>query len=94
MMSDPSIGPERIAEQSEVMAEVQKIIAEELTEKQKQVLVATRIHGMPADVVAERMGTTRNALYKMVHDARLRLKSRLAERGLSAEDVLASFESE
>jgi hypothetical protein len=39
------------------------------------------------------MGTNRNALYKLMHDTRLRLKRRLAQEGLTPEDVLAVFES-
>jgi RNA polymerase sigma-70 factor (ECF subfamily) len=41
--------------------------------------------------VARKMGTNRNALYKLLHDARQRLKSRMEAEGLSAEDVLAAF---
>jgi RNA polymerase sigma-70 factor (ECF subfamily) len=40
---------------------------------------------------ARRLGTNRNALYKMLHDARLRIKKRLAAEGLSPEDVLAAM---
>jgi RNA polymerase sigma-70 factor (ECF subfamily) len=39
------------------------------------------------------MGTNRNALYKLLHDARQRMKARLEEEGLSPEDVLAAFEA-
>ena len=46
---------------------------------------------MPQDVVAERMGMTRNALYKLLHDARLRLKKQLEKEGMSPQDILASF---
>jgi RNA polymerase sigma-70 factor (ECF subfamily) len=47
---------------------------------------------MPVAEVATRMGMKRNALYKLMHDARVRLKARLAVEGLSAQDVLESFE--
>jgi RNA polymerase sigma-70 factor (ECF subfamily) len=47
---------------------------------------------MPIEEVARRMEMTRNALYKLIHDARLRLKKRMAEEGLSPEDVLQAFE--
>ena len=49
------------------------------------------IQGMPMEVVADEMNTNRNALYKLLHDARLRLKRALEEENLSAEDVLATF---
>ena len=47
---------------------------------------------MPLEEVARHMGTNRNALYKLLHDARLRLKHALAAQGLSPEDVFAAFE--
>ncbi len=86
-------GPEVVTEQSDMIAHLQRVISEELTEKQRQALVATRIHGVPMEEVARKMGTNRNALYKLLHDARLRLKNRLEEEGLSPEDVLAAFEA-
>jgi len=49
--------------------------------------------GMPLEEVARRMGTNRNALYKLLHDARRRLQKRMIAEGLSAQDVLAAFES-
>lgn len=85
-------GPEVVAEQSDMIEQLQRVISEELTEKQREALIATRIRGMPIEEVAQRMGTNRNALYKLLHDARQRLKSRLEEEGLSPEDVLAAFE--
>jgi RNA polymerase sigma-70 factor (ECF subfamily) len=92
LMVDPSLSPELTTGQSELMDSVQRLIAEELTEKQRKALVAIRIHGMPIEEVARRMDMTRNALYKLLHDARNRLKKRMEEEGLSSEDVLASFE--
>jgi RNA polymerase sigma-70 factor (ECF subfamily) len=75
------------------MQRVQRILAEELTEKQRQAMIAVAIQGMPLEEVARRMGTNRNALYKLMHDTRLRLKRKLAQEGLSPEDVLAVFEN-
>jgi RNA polymerase sigma-70 factor (ECF subfamily) len=43
------------------------------------------------DEVAQQLGTNRNALYKLLHDARLRLQKRLAAEGLSPKDLLALF---
>ena len=76
-----------------MIAHLQRVISEKLTEKQREALIATRIHGMPMEEVARRMGTNRNALYKLLHDARLRLKTGLEEGGLSPEDVMAAFEA-
>jgi RNA polymerase sigma-70 factor (ECF subfamily) len=94
LMADPAIGPETTAEQADLLALVQRLISEELTEKQRQAMVAVTIQGMPLEEVARRMDMKRNALYKLLHDARLRLKRRLASEGLTPQEVLAVFESE
>jgi RNA polymerase sigma-70 factor (ECF subfamily) len=73
---------------------VRRIILEELTEKQRTALIAAQIKGMPISEVASRMGMKQNALYKLMHDARLRLKRRMVEEGLTPEDVLSAFEVE
>ena len=83
--------PARAAEQSEMLAMIQRIIAEELTEKQRIAIVATRINEMPIERVAQQMGMERNALYKLLHDARLRLKKRMEREGLTPDEVLAAF---
>lgn len=93
LMVDPSPSPEVITEQSEMMEQIQRLIKEELTEKQSKAMIAIRVHGMPIGEVAKRMDMTRNALYKLLHDARIRLKKRMEEEGLTPEDVLASFET-
>jgi RNA polymerase sigma-70 factor, ECF subfamily len=87
--SDPM--PETELDKSEVLAQIRKIIMEELTDKQRQALVAAGIHGLPLEEVARRMGTNRNALYKLMHDGRLQIKRRLARDGLTVEDVYAVF---
>jgi RNA polymerase sigma-70 factor (ECF subfamily) len=51
------------------------------------------MQGMPLQEVASHMGTNRNALYKLMHDARQRLQERLMEEGLSPQDMLSAFES-
>ncbi|MCZ7546983.1 MAG: hypothetical protein M5R40_27225 [Anaerolineae bacterium] len=51
------------------------------------------LNGLPLEVVAERMGTNRNALYKLLHDARQSLKRRMLEAGLSADDILSAFDA-
>jgi RNA polymerase sigma-70 factor (ECF subfamily) len=90
--ADPGTSPEEHSEQSDLLAQVQTIIFKELTDKQRQALVATQVHGMPASEVARRMNMKRNALYKLLHDARKRLKERLAAEGLTPEEILASFQ--
>ena len=92
-MVDPQAPPELHAVQRLFLESLQRLISTELTEKQRQALVAVRIQGMPLEEVARRMGTNRNALYKLFHDARQRLKSRKEAEGFSPEDVLAAFGS-
>lgn len=92
-LADPSAGPEQQAIQRMLLSTLRRIIATELTDKQRQALVAVRIHGMPLEEVARRMSTNRNALYKLLHDARQRLKKRMMAEELSPQDVLAAFSS-
>jgi RNA polymerase sigma-70 factor, ECF subfamily len=89
---DSAARPETQVERADVIAQVKKIIMEELTEKQRQAIIAAKIQGLPLEEVARRMGTNRNALYKLMHDGRLQIKRRLAREGLSFEDILAVFE--
>ena len=85
--------PARAVMQSEMMAMLERIMAEEVTEKQRMAMMAVRVQGMPIEEVARQMGMERNALYKLLHDARLRLKKRMEREGLKPEEVLAAFES-
>jgi RNA polymerase sigma-70 factor (ECF subfamily) len=85
--------PQRAAEQMEMGEMIQRMIQEELTEKQRLALVAVSVEGMPLEEVARQMGTNRNALYKLLHDARVRLKARLEREGMRPEEILAAFES-
>ena len=59
----------------------------ELTPHQREVLVAITLNDVPIDVLAERLNTTRGALYKTIHDARHKLRRALAARGLGAADT-------
>jgi RNA polymerase sigma-70 factor, ECF subfamily len=83
--------PERSAMQSEVQGVIQQVIRSDLTEKQQQVLVMMVFHEVPLDEVALYMGTNRNAVYKMLHDARKKLKSGLETHGFDVGETLALF---
>jgi RNA polymerase sigma-70 factor (ECF subfamily) len=74
------------AETAELLAVVQAGIERELTPHQREVLVAIALNDVPIDVLAERLNTTRGALYKTVHDARQKLRVALAARGLSIDE--------
>ena len=89
---DPAVGPETAAERADLLERVRRIIAEGLTDRQRTALVATGVRGMPPDEVARRMGMQPNALYKLIHDARLRLKRRLEREGLTPAEILTLFE--
>jgi len=84
-------GPEDMMERKNALKLVQKIIQEELTPRQRTIMMAVNVEGVPLDVVAERIGSNRNALYKMMHDARLKLKHRLEREGFPPEDILSMF---
>ena len=86
--SSVEAGPEVEAEQGELLATLQEAISNGLTEHQRRVLVALAIDGVPIDVLAERLGTTRGALYKTLHDARRKLRKHLEESGLAPETLL------
>jgi RNA polymerase sigma-70 factor, ECF subfamily len=88
---DDKANPEEQVAQAEMMARVNRIIMEELTDKQRQAMTAI-MEGFPLEEAARRMGTNRNALYKLLHDARLRLKKRLEQEGLTPQEVLSVFE--
>jgi RNA polymerase sigma-70 factor (ECF subfamily) len=81
----PSVGlaPPEQAEQSELLRTLQTAIGELLTPHQRRVFVALALNAVPIDVLADRLDTTRGALYKTLHDARHKLRAHLAERGLT-----------
>jgi RNA polymerase sigma-70 factor (ECF subfamily) len=85
LFTTADLGPEDEAEQSELLRTVQTAVAEELTPHQREVLVAIALNGIPIDVLAERLDTTRGALYKTLHDARRKLRKHLDEKGISVE---------
>lgn len=92
-MSTADASPETKVERQDMMVRLQRILEEELPPKQRQALMAVAVQGVPMDEVARRMNTNRNALYKLMHDARLQVKRRLEAEGLKVEEILAAFES-
>ncbi len=92
LVADPAPKPESQVERAEMIKRVQRLISEDLTEKQRQALVSAVIQEIPPAQVAQQMGMNPNAFYKLLHDARLRLKNRLAAEGLTPSDVIAIFE--
>jgi len=70
-----------------VLQKVLDIINNELTDKQKKAIKALMIEGLSVTVVADQMNTNRNALYKLVHDARLKIKEKLEISGINPEEI-------
>ena len=79
--------PQEDVETAELLAALQDAVTTELTPHQREVLVAVTLNDVPIDVLAERLNTTRGALYKTIHDARHKLRGALAARGLRATDT-------
>ena len=91
LLEDSSAGPETLTERRDMMERLNRLIMEELTDKQRQAMIAIAIQGMPLEEVARRMGMRRNALYKLMHDARLRLKRRMQAEDLTPQEVMSVF---
>jgi len=81
LFAAPGSTPEQDAESAERLRAVRDAIARELTPHQRTILVAVTLDGVPIDVLAERLDTTRGALYKTIHDARRKLRAALAAGG-------------
>ncbi|WP_437571678.1 sigma-70 family RNA polymerase sigma factor [Sorangium sp. So ce542] len=74
-----------------MIAALYQVLDTELTDRQRRALVA-ELRGMPQVEIAEQLGTTRNALYKLTHDARLKLRGGLAAAGFGEDDVREAFD--
>ena len=85
---DAAIEPVALAEQRELLGTLRQAIDTILTAHQRRVLVALAIDGVPIDVLADRLGTTRGALYKTLHDARRKLRMHLEASGLAPSAML------
>jgi len=87
VLDDRRASPAGQAEVLELIGAVRDAIAEVLTPQQRSVLVAITLNDVPLDVLAERRATTRGAIYKTLHDARRKLRARLAEDGLAIDPM-------
>ena len=90
MVASSPATPEQQTTQQATLDAVQRLIQQELTQRQRTVMVSY-LEGMPLEEVASRMGSNRSAVYKTLHDARKRLKRRLEEQGLPLQEALAVF---
>jgi RNA polymerase sigma-70 factor (ECF subfamily) len=87
LFSSAGLEPDSEVEQSELLSALQSAIKDVLTPRQRRVLIAVALNGVPIDVLAERLETTRGALYKTLHDARRKLRDHLEERGLALDHI-------
>jgi RNA polymerase sigma-70 factor (ECF subfamily) len=83
--------PDRFAIQDEISDILRDVIEHDLTEKQRYVLIMMVFNEVPMDEMVQRLGTNRNAIYKMLHDARYKLKRSLQARGFEIGELLAVF---
>jgi RNA polymerase sigma-70 factor, ECF subfamily len=93
LIADDASTPQRDLETREVFAAVQEAIHSDLTTHQRAVLIAATLNDVPIDVLAERLDTSRGAVYKTIHDARRKLRAALVARGLSVRVYMASASS-
>lgn len=84
--TDLSLSPQVQAARVDVLELLNRLIRDELTERQRTVLLA-ELQGMPLEEIARRLGTNRNAVYKLGHDARKSLKSKLESHGYMADEI-------
>ena len=93
LLRDKAVGtaPDQSALQGEVGDLIRDVIEHELTDKQRQILIMMVFHEVPMDEVVHRLDTNRNAVYKLLHDARRKLKARLQARGFEVGETLALF---
>ncbi|MEM6329368.1 MAG: sigma-70 family RNA polymerase sigma factor [Planctomycetota bacterium] len=89
--ADAAAGPAERTQQRAILSALDKAIRENLTDRQRQTLLA-ELGGMPQEEIARRSGTGRNAIYKMMHDARKRLKTSLKSGGYTSVDVRLAFD--
>jgi RNA polymerase sigma-70 factor, ECF subfamily len=78
---DTEPSPAAVHEAGQLARAVSTAIAGELTPHQRRVMLALLVEEVPIDVLADRLGSNRNALYKTLHDARRRLRAALVDSG-------------
>jgi RNA polymerase sigma-70 factor (ECF subfamily) len=90
LIADTRSTPDEDVETAELLSVVGDAIEHELTQHQREILVAVTLNGVPIDVLAERLTTTRGALYKTLHDARAKLRAHLSQQGLRIDPISES----
>jgi RNA polymerase sigma-70 factor (ECF subfamily) len=86
---DHRASAQELVERDELLGAIADAVKTALTPHQREVFSALALNGVPIDVLAERLGTTRGALYKTLHDARRKLRATLASAGFNIETTTA-----
>jgi RNA polymerase sigma-70 factor (ECF subfamily) len=86
------VNPERATEREDVLQMIQLALNEVLTDRQRLAIELVTLRGIPMDVVADKLDTNRNALYKLIHDARKKLKTHLESQGIAMGYIMSLFE--
>ena len=83
LLADHRSGPDHDAEANALLGALRDAIERDLSPRQRAVLLSLALNDVPIDVLAERLSTTRGALYKSLHDARHKLRAALAARDMT-----------
>ena len=87
-LPDTAPPPLQRLEQDQLMAALDRAMREQLTDRQRMIFRSVTVHDVPIDVLAERLASTRGAIYKTLHDARRKLRQALIEAGSGEELTL------
>ncbi len=88
MIADDVLGADE--DRTRLVATLRHAIENDLTPKQRAAILG-ELREMPFDQIVELLGTSRNAAYKMLHDARRALKQRLHGAGITGADIQNAF---
>ena len=87
---EEAVAMEDAMDHAAILVALRDLIATTLTDKQRQATDAI-LHGMPVEEIATRTDSNRNAVYKLIHDARMKLKQGLENLGYTSDDILSTF---
>ncbi|MEM7034996.1 MAG: RNA polymerase sigma factor [Chloroflexota bacterium] len=88
---DDEGNPALATERGMVWGVVKEVLEEGLTDRQRQAIVATQLNGIPMQEAARMLNTNTNNLYKLIHDARLKIKRNLISQGLEPSYIMELF---
>ena len=83
---DTSETSDQTYSRTKILSKLKELIESELTERQWTALTA-ELGGMPLPQLAEKLGSNTNSIYKLLHDARKKLRRGLEASGFTVEDV-------